>query len=166
MSDEPGDVKLGNVQELVLRSAVRNGVRLIKTGAPGDNGKSLEEAETTWDRRWVDRRDLKWDVYERRDADVTEASNRVSVSRAIRRLVEYELLDAKFSATAVIEDGTMRVHSYGAPGHGEPEIADPDKSPTYSLLRVSNKGKRLIQSLRSGERNDVWDEAIRYREII
>jgi hypothetical protein len=160
------DVNLGKVQELVLRSVVRNGVRLKRAGAPEDLGKSFEEAEKVWDRGWVDRKQLKRDVYDHRDADVTEASNRVSVSRAVHRLVEYELLDGKFAATAVVVDGVMELHSYGDPGLGAPDIHDSDKSPTYSAVRVSNKGKRFVRSLRSRERNDVWDEAIRERQFI
>jgi len=152
-------VSLGKVQELVLRSAVRNGVQIKKTGRPDDLGKPLEESETVWQRSWVDRRTLKRAVYERRNGNVTEQSNRVSVSRAVHRLVEMELLDAKFAATAVIEDGSMQLHSYGEPGIGSPNIGDEDKSPTYSLVRVSNKGKKLIESLRTHERNG-WEQEI------
>jgi len=159
------DVNLGKVQELVLRSAVRNGVRLKRTGAPGDLGKPLEEAETVWDRGWVYRRELKQDVYDRRDGDVTEESNRVSVSRAVHRLVEYELLDGKFAATAVVADGVMELQSYGT-GPDARSIHDSDNSPSYTAVRVSNKGERLVNSLRSGERNDVWEEAIQERQVI
>jgi len=152
---------LGKVQEMVLRTAVRNGVKIKKTGAPGDLGKSLEKSETFWDRRWIARAELKRQVYNRRKSDVTKASNRVSVSRAVHALVERELLDAKFVATGAVVDGSVQLHSYGEPGIGDPDIGDEDKTPTYSLVRVSNEGKKLARSLRSVERNNGWAEEIR-----
>lgn len=148
--------QLGKVQELVLRTVVRNGVRLVRTNLD-DIDKPIEDAKTTWERGWIGRQWLRENVYERRDGDVTEASNRVSVSRAVHRLVDLELLDAKFLATGIIEDGSMRLDSYGEPDITGSEGLDAN-SPTYTLVRLSNKGEKLVRSLRTGERNGWEDE--------
>ena len=149
--------ELGTVQKLMLRTVVRNGVDVKRTGL-GDPGADLDEVDTVWQKRWVARGEVKRGVYERRENDVTKASNRVSVSRATHALVEKELLDAKYTATAVIQDGVERVaHA------GEPSALDNDGSdtaPTYTYVRLSNSGESLVKELRSRERN-VWQPEVR-----
>jgi hypothetical protein len=139
---------------------VRNGVQVKKTGLD-ELGTPTEEAQTYWQKSWVDRQTLRRNVYQRRENDVTKESNRVSVSRAVHALVERELLDALFPATGVIEDGAMRLCQYGHPsGIGKGRIGDSDSSRTYSLVTLSNKGEKKVRSLRTTERND-WEGEIR-----
>ena len=149
--------ELGTVQKLMLRTVVRNGVDIKRTGL-GDPLADLDEADTYWQKGWVDRPTLKRGVYNRRENDVSKASNRVAVSRATHALVEKELLDAKYVATAVVEDGVERLaHA------GEPSILDNDGSdtaPTYTYVRLSNSGESLVKELRSRERN-VWQAEVR-----
>jgi hypothetical protein len=153
--------QLGEVQKLVLRTAVRNGVQVKRAAVDRDAiGKPLSEVKTVWQKRWVGRPQLNGGVYERRENDVTKASNRVSVSRAVHALVERELLDAQYVATAVIEDGAERIAHHGEPSVTGSTADENGTAPTYSLLRLSNKGEKLVRELRSRERN-VWSPEIR-----
>jgi hypothetical protein len=147
--------QLGEVQELMLRTVVRNGVTVKRTGID-DIGTDLDEADTFWQNSWVARGELKRGVYQRRENDVTKASNRVSVSRATHALVERELLDAKYAATAVVEDGVKKLAHPGNPS----SVDQHGKTPTYTYVRLSNKGERLVKKLRSSERN-TWQPEVR-----
>ena len=148
--------ELGTVQKLMLRTVVRNGVVVKRTGL-GDPGADLDEADTFWQKRWVGRGEVKRGVYERRENDVTKASNRVAVSRATHALVEKELLDAKYVATAVVEDGVEKLAHAGEPLSNHDES---DTAPTYTYVRLSNKGESVVRELRSRERN-VWQPEVR-----
>ena len=156
MSASAAADELGTVQKLMLRTVVRNGVDVKRTGL-GDIGADLDEADTFWQKRWVDRKEVKRGVYERRENDVTKASNRVSVSRATHALVEKELLDAKYVATAVVEDGVEKLAHAGEPFSNHDES---DTAPTYTYVRLSNSGESLVKELRSRERN-VWQPEVR-----
>ena len=156
MSASAAAAELGTVQELMLRTVVRNGVDVKRTGL-GDIGADLDEADTFWQKRWVARGEVKRGVYERRENDVTKASNRVSVSRATHALVEKELLDAKYVATAVVEDGVEKLAHAGEPLSNNDES---DTAPTYTYVRLSNRGESLVEELRSRDRN-VWQPEVR-----
>ena len=150
--------ELGTVQKLMLRTVVRNGVLLKRTGL-GDISADLEIGDTFWQKRWVARRELKRGVYERRENEVTKASNRVAVSRATHALVEKELLDAKYVATAVVEDGVEKLAHAGEPLSNNDGN---DTAPTYTYVRLSNRGENVVRELRSRDRN-VWKPEVEDR---